>query len=181
MNFGAFLAPHHPIGEHPMLQFRRDLELLEHLDGRGYHEFWAASWHIAETREKARVECPRRPSAALQRIHHRNPPAARCEAVQDARPAMDLTAFSDGAAATTIVTPDDLVQWIKDVLAISDGFGTVVGFVHDWANPENTMRTGTWWRAMSFRRSTDISRVCGNRGRSWPTTASTSTERVKRS
>ena len=23
LNFGAFLAPHHPVGEHPMLQFRR--------------------------------------------------------------------------------------------------------------------------------------------------------------
>lgn len=32
LNFGAFLASHHPIGEHPMLQFRRDLDLAEHLD-----------------------------------------------------------------------------------------------------------------------------------------------------
>jgi len=30
-SFGAFLAPHHPIGELPMLQFRRDLDLVEHL------------------------------------------------------------------------------------------------------------------------------------------------------
>ena len=27
------------------------------------------------------------------------------------------------------------------MLAISGGFGTVVGFVHDWANPENTFRS----------------------------------------
>jgi limonene 1,2-monooxygenase len=33
------------------------------------------------------------------------------------------------------------VNRIKDVLEISGGFGTVVGFVHDWANPENTMRS----------------------------------------
>ena len=32
MGFGAFLAPHHPIGEHPMLQLRRDLDFAEHLD-----------------------------------------------------------------------------------------------------------------------------------------------------
>ena len=32
LKFGAFLAPHHPIGEHPMLQFRRDIDLVEHLD-----------------------------------------------------------------------------------------------------------------------------------------------------
>jgi limonene 1,2-monooxygenase len=33
------------------------------------------------------------------------------------------------------------VERIKSVLDISGGFGTVVGFVHDWANPENTMRS----------------------------------------
>ena len=38
LNFGAFIAPHHPIGEHPMLQFRRDLDLVEHLDKLGYEE-----------------------------------------------------------------------------------------------------------------------------------------------
>ena len=27
--FGAFIAPHHPIGEHPMLQFRRDIDLAD--------------------------------------------------------------------------------------------------------------------------------------------------------
>jgi limonene 1,2-monooxygenase len=30
---------------------------------------------------------------------------------------------------------------IKSVYDKSGGFGTVVGFVHDWANPENTMRS----------------------------------------
>src|SRR5437762_2841666 len=54
--------------------------------------------------------------------------------------AVDKTAFAPGAVAT-IGTPDDLVERIKSVLEISGGFGTVVGFVHDWANPENTMRS----------------------------------------
>src|SRR5205823_10941799 len=54
--------------------------------------------------------------------------------------AVDKTAFAPGAAAT-IGTPHDLVERIKSVLAVSGGFGTVVGFVHDWANPENTMRS----------------------------------------
>ena len=49
-------------------------------------------------------------------------------------------AFADGAAAT-IGTPDDLVAKIKSVLEVSGGFGTIVGFVHDWANPENTFRS----------------------------------------
>src|SRR6266705_2291427 len=45
LHFGAFLAPHHPIGEHPMLQFRRDLEFVEHLDTLGYDEFWCGEHH----------------------------------------------------------------------------------------------------------------------------------------
>jgi limonene 1,2-monooxygenase len=45
MRFGAFLAPHHPIGEHPTLQLRRDLELAAHLDRLGYDEFWVGEHH----------------------------------------------------------------------------------------------------------------------------------------
>src|SRR5947209_13908961 len=45
LKFGAFLAPHHPIGEHPMLQFRRDLDLVEQLDSLGYDEFWCGEHH----------------------------------------------------------------------------------------------------------------------------------------
>ena len=45
LGFGAFIAPHHPIGEHPMLQFRRDIALAEHLDELGYDEFWCGEHH----------------------------------------------------------------------------------------------------------------------------------------
>src|SRR6202142_2359194 len=45
LNFGAFLAPHHPVGENPMLQFRRDLDLVELLDKLGYDEFWCGEHH----------------------------------------------------------------------------------------------------------------------------------------
>lgn len=45
LKFGGFLAPHHPIGEHPTLQLRRDLELAEHLDKLGYDEFWCGEHH----------------------------------------------------------------------------------------------------------------------------------------
>src|SRR5882757_4194746 len=98
------------------------------------------SWYIAETREKARVEA----RDGLMRHHNEyitgtlQRPGAKPFKTPDQ--AVDLTAFSDGAAAT-IGTPDDLVQRIKSVLEISGGFGAVVGFVHDWANPENTMRS----------------------------------------
>jgi limonene 1,2-monooxygenase len=98
------------------------------------------SWHIAETREKARAEA----RDGLFRHHNEyitatlQRPGARPFKTPDE--AVDKTAFSTGTAAT-IGTPDDLVERIKSVLEISGGFGTVVGFVHDWANPENTMRS----------------------------------------
>lgn len=45
LRFGAFLAPHHPIGEHPTLQIQRDLDLVELLDRLGYDEFWCGEHH----------------------------------------------------------------------------------------------------------------------------------------
>jgi limonene 1,2-monooxygenase len=45
LGFGAFLAPHHPIGENPMLQFRRDIKFVQHLDALGYDEFWCGEHH----------------------------------------------------------------------------------------------------------------------------------------
>ena len=45
LRFGAFLAPHHPIGEHPVLQLQSDLEFVEHLERLGYDEFWCGEHH----------------------------------------------------------------------------------------------------------------------------------------
>jgi len=45
MKFGAFLAPHHPLGENPTLQLQRDLQLVQHLDQLGYDEFWCGEHH----------------------------------------------------------------------------------------------------------------------------------------
>jgi limonene 1,2-monooxygenase len=45
IKFGTFLAPHHPLGESPTLQFQRDLELATHLDKLGYDEFWVGEHH----------------------------------------------------------------------------------------------------------------------------------------
>src|SRR6266403_72256 len=299
LGFGAFLAPHHPIGEHPMLQFRRDLDLVEHLDKLGYDEFWCGEHHssgwemigspemfLAAAGERTKriklatgvVSLPyHHPFNVAQRmvqldymtggrvIFGSGPGALASDAhtlgidpmllrdrqdeaigvirrlmrgerltvksdwftLQDAAlqllplqenmpfavasqispsgmtlagkhgigiisigslseeglnnlptqwsfaeaaaaehgqtvdrqhwrvlmswhiaesraqaraEAVDRTAFAPGAVAT-IGTPDDLVARIKSVLEISGGFGTVVGFVHDWANPENTMRS----------------------------------------
>jgi limonene 1,2-monooxygenase len=45
IRFGAFLAPHHPVGEHPTLQFERDLEFVAHLDRLALDEFWCGEHH----------------------------------------------------------------------------------------------------------------------------------------
>ena len=45
IKFGAFLAPHHPIGEHPTLQFRSDIDFVVQLDRLGFDEFWCGEHH----------------------------------------------------------------------------------------------------------------------------------------
>ena len=45
LRFGAFLAPHHPLGESPTLLLRRDLDLVAQLDRLGYDEFWCGEHH----------------------------------------------------------------------------------------------------------------------------------------
>ncbi len=68
LRFGAFLAPHHPLGEHPTLQFQRDLELAAHLDRLQFDEFWvgehhSAGWETIGSPEMFLV-------AAAERTHH---------------------------------------------------------------------------------------------------------------
>ncbi|HEY0647099.1 LLM class flavin-dependent oxidoreductase [Phenylobacterium sp.] len=98
------------------------------------------TWHIAETREQAIAE------SAKGLMHWHNEytvgtlmrPGA--EAFRSPEEAVEQTAFSPGSAAV-IGTPDDLVAAIRKLSASAGGFGTVLGFVHDWANRENTNRS----------------------------------------
>ena len=98
------------------------------------------SWHIAETREQARAEA----GQGLMHWHNEYTvgtlmrPGAEIFASPDH--AVDETAFTEGSAAV-IGTPDDLVAAIRKLTASAGGFGTVLGFVHDWANRENTNRS----------------------------------------
>jgi len=98
------------------------------------------SWHIAETREKAREEAGK----GLMRHHNeyivgtlQRPGAVPFKSVTEA---IDLTSGAPGSAAT-IGTPDDLIATLKGVIKMSGGLGTIVGFAHDWANIENTFRS----------------------------------------
>jgi limonene 1,2-monooxygenase len=101
------------------------------------------SWHIAETREQARNEAVH----GLQRWHNEynvrvlgRPGALHVENEWDL---MDqITAGgAQGGGAAVVGTPDDLVAAIRNLQAITGGFGVVLGFAHDWADREATMRS----------------------------------------
>jgi limonene 1,2-monooxygenase len=98
------------------------------------------SWHIAETREKAREEAGR----GLLRWHNEYTVGTLqrpgVEPYKDANDAVEKTAYVDNAASV-IGTPDDLIAKIRDIQKLSGGVGAIIGFVHDWANPENTRRS----------------------------------------
>lgn len=98
------------------------------------------TWHIAETREQAIAES----AQGLMHWHNEytvgtlmRPGAAAFKSPEEA---VEQTAFAPGSAAV-IGTPDDLVAAIRKLHASAGGFGTVLGFVHDWANRENTNRS----------------------------------------
>ncbi len=98
------------------------------------------SWHIAETREEARAQAGK----GLMHWHNEytvgtlmRPGAAEFKSPDEA---VDQTAFIDGAASV-IGTPDDLIAAIRKLSASAGGFGTVLGFAHDWANRENTLKS----------------------------------------
>jgi limonene 1,2-monooxygenase len=68
LQFGTFIAPHHPLGEHPMLQFQRDIELAAHLDRLGFEEFWCGEHHSSGWEMIASPEMFL--AAAGQQTHH---------------------------------------------------------------------------------------------------------------
>jgi hypothetical protein len=98
------------------------------------------SWHIAETREQAQREA----GAGLMRWHNeytvRTLQRPGVEPFKSPEDAVEKTAGGENAAST-IGTPDDLVKTIKNLINVSGGVGAIIGFVHDWANPENTRRS----------------------------------------
>jgi limonene 1,2-monooxygenase len=97
------------------------------------------NWHIAETRDKAIEEARH----GLMRWHNQYIVATlqRPGATAYKSPDKAIEEMTAPGSAAVIGTPDDLVKMIKKVYDSSGGFGHAVGFVHDWANPENTFRS----------------------------------------
>ena len=98
------------------------------------------NWHIAETRKEARKQ------AGAGLLRHNNEYSIGTLAGGEGTiydtpdEAVDGVAFSELSTAV-IGTPDDLVARIREMMELTGGFGCVIGFVHDWANRENTRRS----------------------------------------
>ena len=97
-------------------------------------------WHIAETREQAKKEA----REGLFRWHNEYNVGTLMRpgvnAFDDPDQGLHTTGFADGATAV-IGTPDDLIARLRELIEITGGFGTVIGFVHDWANRAATQRS----------------------------------------
>lgn len=97
------------------------------------------SWHIAETREQARAEA----GDGLLRWHNEYNVGTLMRPDMEAFPNREaaLDEIGNAAGASVIGTPDDLIAAIRRMKEVTGGFGTVIGFAHDWANPEQTARS----------------------------------------
>ena len=97
-------------------------------------------WHIAETREEAIAQC----KDGLFHWHNEYSVGTLqrpgVSAFKTPNEGVEKMAFSDGATAV-IGTPDDLVARLRSLIELTGGYGVTIGFVHDWANRENTMRS----------------------------------------
>ena len=51
------------------------------------------------------------------------------------------TVTSATTTSAVVGTPEDLVAAIRQVAHVTGGFGKVIGFAHDWANREDTLRS----------------------------------------
>jgi limonene 1,2-monooxygenase len=99
------------------------------------------SWHLAEDKEQAQREALH----GLQRWHNEyqvdvlgRPGAKR---VDDPWELLYQTAGRDETGSAVIGTPDELVAAIRKLQDVTGGFGVVLGFAHDWANREDTLRS----------------------------------------
>jgi limonene 1,2-monooxygenase len=101
------------------------------------------SWHIAESKKQAEEEA----KLGLQRWHNEynvrvlgRPDAKH---VDDPEELLELFGGrgSAGAGIGVIGTPVELVAAIRKLQEVTGGFGVVLGFAHDWANREATLRS----------------------------------------
>jgi limonene 1,2-monooxygenase len=52
-----------------------------------------------------------------------------------------VTGIGNAVGTSVIGTPDEMVKTIRALQEVTGGFGVVLGFAHDWANHEATLRS----------------------------------------
>jgi limonene 1,2-monooxygenase len=100
-------------------------------------------WHLAESKSQAEQEAVH----GLHRWHNEynvrvlgRPGATRVEDPFELL-AQTTGQGAAGAGAAVVGTPDELVAAVHRLQEVTGGFGVVLGFVHDWANREATLRS----------------------------------------
>ncbi|MDA3041409.1 MAG: LLM class flavin-dependent oxidoreductase [Actinomycetota bacterium] len=97
-------------------------------------------WHIAETREQAIAEVKQ----GLLHWHNGYNVTTLARAGASYVDPENADGFIEAMIArggAIIGTPDDAVAAIGKLSELTGGFGTLVGFMHDWANHEATLRS----------------------------------------
>ena len=100
------------------------------------------AWHLAESKKQAEQE-------AVDGLHHwHNEYNVRVlgrpgsVAFSDKWDLLARTTGIGNAVGTSVIgTPDEMVKTIRDLQEVTGGFGVVLGFAHDWANREATLRS----------------------------------------
>lgn len=101
------------------------------------------AWHLAESKEQAQREA----MAGLHRWHNeynvRVLGRPNAQYVERPEELMEQVAGGGAAGAGTAVvgTPDELVTAVRSLQELTGGFGVLLGFAHDWANREATLRS----------------------------------------
>lgn len=97
------------------------------------------SWHIAETKEQAKAEA----KDGIYRWHNEYTVGTLMRPGAEAYDTPEEAVEQAGVegSGSVIGTPDDLIKAIRDMVKVTGGFGTVIGFAHDWANREATLRS----------------------------------------
>jgi len=101
------------------------------------------AFHLAETKEQAERE-------AIDglwwwhnefRVRVLGMPGATC--IEDRRELLAQVNGERGSGLGSSVTgtPDEMINMVRNLQEITGGFGVLLGFAHDWANREATMRS----------------------------------------
>ena len=57
LRHGIFMAPFHKMNENPTLLFQQDMQLVEILDGLGFHEAWSGEHQVCRIMSSEKVHC----------------------------------------------------------------------------------------------------------------------------